>query len=118
MKRKVFQKAIVLAFALAFGATGALGCSKVKVDCKKVCKRTFDECLEDVLVASGKLSKDKLEMAKKAGMLKKMKKQGFDTCMKNCKDQKGLGSDAGEINKCLKKDSCKEYADCIKKHLQ
>jgi hypothetical protein len=118
MRSKAFRKAIVVGLALAFTGSAWLGCSKVKVDCEKVCKRTFDECLEDVLVASGKLSKEKLDMAKKAGMLKKMKKQGYDTCLKNCKDQKGLGSDAGDINKCLKKKSCKEYADCIKGHLK
>ena len=118
MSKKTATNAVILAFAMAVGTTAAIGCSKVKIDCKKVCKRTFDECLEDVLIASGKLSKDKLDMAKKAGMLGKMKKQGFDACMKNCKDKKGIGSDAGEINKCMKKKNCKEFAECMKKHLK
>ena len=88
-----------------------------KVSCKQMCERTFIDCLKEVLIASGQLSEEKLAMAEKAGLMKDMKKKGYDACMKNCKDRGGVGGDAPAINRCLGLKSCEEYAECINKHL-
>jgi hypothetical protein len=87
---------------------------KNKVDCKEVCERSFKTCLSELLITSGKVSAEKLEMVKKRpGMLDRMKKQGFDVCMKNCQKKGGLGADATAINKCLEKKNCQEFAKCV-----
>jgi hypothetical protein len=104
-----------LAFAMVLVVSG---CSKLKVDCKKMCEKTFKECVGEVLVASGKMDQAKIDMIKKVGAFEKVQKAGYGACIKDCKKKKGFGSDAGEINKCLKKKNCKEYADCIKKHIK
>lgn len=110
---------LFLGVTLSFGLViGASACGSVKVDCDKMCTRTFKECVGEVMVGSGKMTKKQLELVKKAGALKKMQEKGYEACMKDCKKKKGIGSDAGKINKCLKKSNCKEYADCIKKHLK
>jgi len=114
MKRILIGLGLSLALAL-----GVSGCNKLKVDCKKLCEKTFKECVGEVLVASGKMDQGKLDAIKnKAGAFKKIKDSGYAVCVKDCKTKKGFGSDAGEINKCLKIKDCKEYAKCVKKHIK
>jgi hypothetical protein len=104
---------ISLAALMTLSSLGFFACSK-KVDCEKVCKRTFDTCLEDVMVATGKVSKEQVELIKKMGKLKEAGKQGYDQCMTKCKDQKGMASDGDKINECMKKKSCEDFAKCMK----
>ncbi len=106
---------LTLGLLLAFGASG---CSNLKVDCDKMCGKTFKECVGEVLVASGKMDKAKIDQIKKMGALKKVQEAGYGACMKDCKKKKGFGSDASQINKCLKEKDCKKYAECIKKHIK
>ena len=106
---------LVLTFSMALLATG---CSKLKVDCEKVCERTFKECVADVLIATKKVDSKKMEMIKKVGKIEQVKAAGHKACVKDCKKKKGFGSDAGEINKCMKIKDCKEFAKCMKKHVK
>ncbi len=92
--------------------------AKMKVDCEKMCTKTFRDCVGEVLVASGKMDKSKIDMIKKVGALKKVQDAGYAACVKDCKRKKGFGTDAAEINKCLKLDSCAAYAKCIKQHIR
>ena len=110
---------LLLGVTLSCGLViGASACGSVKVDCDKMCSKTFKECVTEVMLASGKMTEKQMKLVKKAGALDKMKEKGHEACMKDCKKKKGIGSDAGKINKCLKKKDCKEYADCIKEHLK
>ena len=113
MKRTMIG--IMLSFVMVLAASG---CSKLKVDCDKMCSKTFKDCVGEVLVASGKMDQKKIDLIKKAGAFKKVQEAGYSACMKDCKKKKGFGSDAGKINKCLEKKDCKSYADCIKKHIK
>ncbi|MFH2010763.1 MAG: hypothetical protein ABI333_29450 [bacterium] len=87
---------------------------QLQVDCNRMCTRTFNECVGEVLVASGKMDSKKIDLIKKAGAFKKVQDAGYGACMNDCDRKKGFGSDAGKINKCLEKKDCKSYADCIK----
>ena len=113
MKRTLIGLGLVFTMVLVVS-----GCNKLKVDCEKMCEKTFKECVGEVLVASGKMDQAKIDMIKKAGAFKKVQDAGYGACIKDCKKKKGFGSDAGEINKCLKAKDCKEYAKCIKKHIK
>jgi len=113
MKRTLIGLALTLTMVLAVS-----GCNKLKVDCEKMCTKTFKECVGEVLVASGKMDQAKLDMIKKAGAFQKVQDAGYGACVKDCKKKKGFGSDAGEINKCLEKKTCADYAKCIKKHIK
>lgn len=88
------------------------------VDCKKMCTRTFKNCVGEVLVASGKFDQAKIDMIKKAKAWGKVQTAGFAACVKDCKKKKGFGSDAEAINKCLEIADCKAYAACIKVHIK
>ncbi len=113
------MKRILIGLSLSFVMVlGASGCSKLKVDCEKMCAKTFKECVGEVLVASGKMDQAKIDLIKKAGAFKKVQDAGYSACIKDCKKKKGFGSDAAAINKCLDKKDCKAYADCIKKHIK
>lgn len=57
-------------------------------------------------------------MIKKVGALKKVQDAGYAACVKDCKRKKGFGTDAAEINKCLKLETCDAYAKCIKQHIR
>jgi len=89
---------------------------KVKslVDCNAVCKRTFDTCLEDVMIATGKVTKKQIELIKQMGKYKEIGRQGQNDCLNKCRDQKGMASDGDKINECMKKKSCKDFAECMK----
>jgi hypothetical protein len=90
------------------------GKAKSLVDCNAVCKRTFDTCLEDVMLNTGKVTKKQIELIKKMGKLKEAGKQGYDQCLSKCRDQDGIASDGDEINECMGKKSCEDFAKCMK----
>lgn len=90
------------------------GSSKAnKLDCNKLCDKTFDTCVSEVLLASGKMNKKKLAMFKKLGLLKKVKKQGHEECLKGCRAKSGQFSDARSANACLDIADCTKFAKCI-----
>ena len=85
-----------------------------KVDCEKLCTRAFKECIEEVLIVSGKLSAEKMKAFKSTpGALQKMKAAGYKACFSGCQKQGGIGSDAAAVNKCMPKKTCKEFAACV-----
>jgi len=107
------KKTIVALVAMGLVSTAGLGCP-AKVDCDKMCTKTFKECVGEVLIAKGKLSQKKLDMIKKLGGLKKVQDAGYGACIKACKDEKGLQKDGAKINKCMKIKDCKKFAECMK----
>jgi hypothetical protein len=90
----------------------------VKVDCQMMCNKTFMLCVGEVLVATGKVSPDRIRQIQQAGAWHKVQQAGYTACMKDCAKKKGFGSDAVEINKCLALSGCTQYAQCIKKHIK
>jgi hypothetical protein len=113
MKRIFIGAALSMVLSL-----GVWGCNKLKVDCEKMCDKTFKECVGEVLVAAGKTDQAKLDQLTKTGKIKGVQETGYGACLKDCKNKKGFGSDAGSINKCLEIKDCKEYAKCIRKHIK
>jgi hypothetical protein len=116
-------EALVLTLTVALVAcgdkkVGKKETEKEKVDCNRMCARTFKECVGEVLVSSGKMDQKKIDLIKKAGAFKKVQDAGYEACMKDCAKKKGFGADASEINKCLDKKGCKDYAACIKEHIK
>jgi hypothetical protein len=108
---------LVASLALALAALS--GCGKNRVDCERMCARTFKECGEELLLVKKSVTKPGLEEIKadpeRAAKLKASLGQQYDKCKKRCGEKKGYGSDARLINRCLKQQkSCGGYAECIK----
>jgi len=87
------------------------------VDCKRLCRRTFDQCLTEIMLTAGKMSAKQLQHVKQSGAMSQIKKKGYQACLKDCAKKGGKGPDALKIKKCLGLKSCSAYAQCIKKHL-
>jgi hypothetical protein len=107
----------LVASALALGSLA--GCGKMKVDCEKLCKKTYGECGGELRVVKARLDRASLEeLQRNPAKLEKLQKslaQEQETCRTRCKEKKGYGSDAGKFNDCLRKHSdCRGYAACIK----
>lgn len=101
------------------GSMGAADGGAPRVDCKKMCARTFKTCLVETLVTSGKLTRKMIDKLKKsAGAMAKIQQAGYNACQKDCARKKGFGTDAAEINTCLALASCAKYAQCIKRHVR
>jgi hypothetical protein len=94
------------------------GCSTVKVDCDKMCSRAFKECATEVVIAAKKGTAESQAAVEKAGQLPKLQEAGYQACMKSCKKNKGMGSDAAKINECLEKKDCKAFAECFTPYLK
>ncbi len=111
---------------LLFGFAISPGCSKKdsdsakpkKVDCDKLCDKTFGTCVSEVLMASGKMDAKKVAMFKKLGLLKKVQKQGHEQCLKGCRANDGQFGDAKSANTCLEMADCQKFATCITRHIK
>jgi hypothetical protein len=95
------------------------GCGKMKVDCERLCQRTYQECGAELRLVKGRLDRAGAEEVQKqpakAERFRKQLAQERDTCLKRCKEKKGYGSDAAKFNDCLKKKTdCRSYAACVK----
>jgi hypothetical protein len=121
--RKVTRTLMPTGGALSGGTIGSAsgqgsgGASRV--DCARMCRKTFKECVEEVLLAAGKMSPRQLDKIKKIpGVIAKMQEAGYSACLRDCSKKKGVGMDARAINQCLALTSCKKYAQCVKKHIR
>ncbi len=88
------------------------------VDCNNLCDKTFGSCVEEVLLASGKLDKKKLALFRKLNILPKITKEGHKTCLEGCRSKKGHFSDAKAVNACIAISDCKRHAACIARHIK
>lgn len=89
-----------------------------RVDCSRLCKKTFTTCGREVFIKSGKLRVDKARLFKVLGILKKVKAEGLETCLKGCGGQRGLFADAAKVNQCLEIQDCTAFAACITKYIK
>lgn len=89
-----------------------------KVDCDRLCTRSFKECPVEVVVAAGNTKRERVAALKAAGVFERVQALGHAACLRDCKKKQGRGSDAGRINACLAKQGCKLFAECIKKVVQ
>ena len=89
-----------------------------KVDCEKLCTRSFKSCAVEVVVAAGKMKRERVVALQAAGAFEKIQSYGFEACLADCKKKRGRGSDAGRINTCLAQKGCQPFAECIRKVVQ
>jgi len=127
MKRWTLHK--ILALVGAVGVVGGLGCDSErkaqqrarraqKVDCARLCARSFNKCALEVVVATGKLKPERVAALKAAGVFEKFQTLGYEACLRDCKKKQGRGSDAARINDCLAQKGCMPFAACIKKVIE
>ena len=127
MERRSMQKMIVLAGLLALVVAPACnGAQKArrkarqaqKVDCVKLCTRSFKTCATEVVVAAGNTKPERVAALQATGAFEKIQSVGYEACMRDCKKKQGRGSDAGRINACLAKKGCHAFAECIRRVVQ
>jgi hypothetical protein len=97
---------------------GSKSAKSKKVDCQKLCDKTFGTCVSEVLMSSGKMDAKKVAMFKKLGLMKKVQKEGLAQCLKGCRAQKGQFGDSRSANKCIEMTDCKKFAACITRHIK
>jgi len=89
-----------------------------KVDCDRLCTRSFKRCAVEVLVAAGKTKPERVAALQATGAFEKIQSYGYKACLRDCNTKKGRGSDASRINACLAKRGCKPFAECIQAVVQ
>ncbi len=89
-----------------------------KVDCQRLCDKTFGSCVTEVLLVSGKMDAKKVAAFKRLGLLKKVQKQGLDQCMSECRAKKGKSAYAKMANRCLAMADCKKFATCVTRQIK
>ena len=112
--RRVVTMAVTAILALSF-----LACAP-KVDCKKL-KGKLDKCAEDILWELKQKSKENYDKHEDKTKVKKELDEAVATLRKSlekkvykpCKKHDGRAKDAKKVSKCLKKESCEEFAACI-----
>lgn len=112
-KESLQMRRIVFVFMAVLLAATSISCG-TKVDCDKVGKRIFEECFDEFMVATGHVTKEQVEMFKKTDQYKEAQKEAMKQFMDKCKEDDGRHKDGDDINKCMKKKTCDEFADCIK----
>lgn len=95
------------AVLVAAASLGIMASSCSKVDCDAYCDKMV-ECFVDIFAADKSVSKIQEKF------MQEQAKKWSKKCKDDCKKKKGRGRDAGDINKCLKKKDCKEFAKCMK----
>jgi hypothetical protein len=102
---------VVLALAL-----GTAACAQ-KVDCAQM-KSKLDQCGAKLVrqVAGGE---NAAAMAMVSDdMIQSMMSGLLDPLNQQCKDNDGKFADAKEMNECLAKPNCDEFATCMAKHMK
>lgn len=89
-----------------------------RVECARLCDRSFKECPVEVLVAAGRIRPERVAALRASGAFDKIQSVGRQACLRDCKKKEGRGSDAPRINACLAKKGCKPFADCISRVVQ
>jgi hypothetical protein len=127
MENRIYDRLLALVFAM--GLLLAPGCGDArkarrkarraqKVDCVRLCTRSFQKCALEVVVATGRLKPERVDALKAAGVFAKFQTLGYEACLRDCNKKQGSGSDAARINDCLAQKGCMPFADCIKKVIQ
>lgn len=91
-----------------------------KVDCDEL-KKKLEGCTEEILWALKQESKenyDKHEDKSKVKeelekAVKELRKELDDKVYKPCKKQDGRAKDSKQLNECLEKESCNDFAACL-----
>lgn len=83
--------------------------------CHDVCWRTFQDCMTQVLLATGKVRRHQLDEIVRAGLMNAAKMTGYAGCMHRCRqgmEQAGKGN-SRTVKRCLKLRTCDAYASCM-----
>ena len=111
--------ASILAATIGWGA----GCAP-KVDCKAL-KSKLEKCTPQLIWAVKPEERANFEKntepdtpKKLTATVEKFRASLNKEVYKPCVDHKGKAKDAKQINECLKKDSCDEFAACFAKYLR
>lgn len=86
-----------------------------KLKCHDVCHRTFQDCMSQMLLAAGKITRQQLARFVQAGIMGMARMTGYAGCMRRCSQGQASGQTESThaVNRCLKKRSCTAYAACM-----
>ncbi len=86
-----------------------------RLKCHDVCHRTFQDCMGQMLLATGKVTRTQLARFVRSGLLGMAKMTGYAGCMRRCQQGQATGQPEAtrSVNRCLKKPSCTAYAACM-----
>jgi hypothetical protein len=86
-----------------------------KLGCHDVCHRTFQDCMGQMLLATGKVTQTQLNRFVRSGLMGMAKMTGYAGCMRRCQQGQAAGQSekTQAVKRCLKKRSCQAYAACM-----
>ncbi len=96
-----------------------------KVDCDEL-KKKLDGCAEEILWSLKHEAKENYNKHEDKSKVKEELQKGVkelretleDKIYKPCKNQDGRAKDAKELNECLEKESCDDFAACLVQFLK
>ncbi len=88
--------------------------TRVEIDCEKVADRIFKDCFEDVLRLAGNATPEDMEKLKASGKIEGIATESHQRFVLGCIAEKGKSPDGERVNECMKKESCEDFAECIK----
>lgn len=86
-----------------------------KLACHDVCHRTYQDCLSQLLLATGQVTQAQLDGHVRTGLMSMARMTGYVACMQRCE----RGWSCGQLERiraekrCLRTRSCKAYAACM-----
>ncbi len=104
---------LLVVFGLALGVAG---CAE-KVDCAQM-KAKLDQCGAKLVreVAGGENAEAMAQVSDE--MIQSLMGTMLEPLNQQCKDNDGKFADAKEMNECLGKANCDEFAKCMAKHMK
>ncbi len=86
-----------------------------KLGCHEVCHRTFQDCMTQMLLATGKITRQQLKRFVRTGLMGMAKVTGYAGCMRRCQkgQTRGVQEKTLAVKRCLRKRSCAAYAACM-----
>lgn len=86
-----------------------------KLKCHDVCHRTFQDCMGQMLLATGKVTREQLKQFVRTGLMGVARLTGYHGCMRRCAKGQATGQQEKTlaVKRCLKKRSCTAYAACM-----
>lgn len=86
-----------------------------KLKCHDVCHRTFQDCMGQMLLATGKVTRAQLARFVRTGLMGMARMTGYAGCMQRCTQGQASGQQekTHKVKRCLKKRSCTAYAACM-----
>ncbi len=84
-----------------------------KVDCKKVGERLFGECFEELMLATGQVTLEQMEIFRKSDRFVEAQKAAYNQFVDECSRMGEKSTDGAAINSCMRMKTCETFAICI-----